>query len=166
MTREEKRNLRRRNAWQRLGFLSKLLLTILLLAIYAMGAVYVHGKQDAATAFVDSFTIPAPLPEFVCHHLLQCYLLAGGVAIVVLMVYPFHRKMVSDGCLRIALTNAACGLAILRGRSYVLPDDVKYLAPFVLSHRIIMKNRLGDKGRTPQQVIDEILKVIPVPKSR
>lgn len=111
MTREEKMNLQRRanrrNAWQRLGFLSKLLLTILLLAIYAMGAVYVHGKQDAATAFVDSFTIPAPLPEFVCHHLLECYLLAGGVAIVVLMVYPFHRKMVSDGCLRIALTNAA-----------------------------------------------------------
>ncbi len=111
MTREEKMNLQRRanrrNAWQRLGFLSKLLLTILLLAIYAMGAVYVQSKQDAATAFVDSFTIPAPLPEFVCHHLLQCYLLAGGVAIVALMVYPFHRKMVSDGCLRIALTNAA-----------------------------------------------------------
>ena len=54
MTREEKMNLQRRanrrNAWQRLGFLSKLPLTILLLAIYAMGAVYVHGKQDAATA--------------------------------------------------------------------------------------------------------------------
>ena len=111
MTREEKMNLQRRanrrNTWQRLGFLSKLLLTIPLLVLYAIGAVYVHGKQDAAIAFVDSLTIPAPLPEFICHHLLQCYLLAGGVAIVTLLVYPFHRRMVSDGCLRIALTNAA-----------------------------------------------------------
>ena len=111
MTRDEKMILQRRanrcNIWQRLGFLSKLLLTVPLLVLYAIGANYVHGKQDAAIAFVDSLTIPAPLPEFVCHHLLQCYLLAGGVAIVVLMVYPFHRKMVSDGCLRIALTNAA-----------------------------------------------------------
>ena len=111
MTREEKMNLQRRanrrNTWQRLGFLSKLLLTIPLLVLYAIGANYVYDKQDAAIAFVDSFTIPAPLPEFICHHLLQCYLLAGGVAIVTLLVYPFHRGMVSDGCLRIALTNAA-----------------------------------------------------------
>ena len=111
MTREEKMNLQRRsnrrNTWQRLGFLSKLLLTIPLLVLYAIGANYVYDKQDAAIAFVDSFTIPAPLPEFICHHLLQCYLLAGGIAIVTLLVYPFHRRMVSDGCLRIALTNAA-----------------------------------------------------------
>ena len=111
MTREEKMNLQRRanrrNTWQRLGFLSKLLLTIPLLVLYAIGANYVYDKQDAAIAFVDSLTIPAPLPEFICHHLLQCYLLAGGIAMVTLLVYPFHRRMVSDGCLRIALTNAA-----------------------------------------------------------
>ena len=117
MTREEKMNLRRRanrhNTWQRLGFLSKLLLTVPLLVLYAIGANYVYDKQDAAIAFVDSLTIPAPLPEFICHHLLQCYLLAGGVAIVTLLVYPFHRRMVSDGCLRIALTNAAGEAPIL-----------------------------------------------------
>ena len=64
----------------------------------------------------------------------------------------------------IALTNAACGLAILRGRSYVLPDDVKYLAPYVLSHRLIMKSRLGSAGITPAGVIEDIIKSLPVPK--
>ena len=66
----------------------------------------------------------------------------------------------------IALTNAACGLAILRGRSYVLPDDVKYLAPFVLAHRLIMKNRIGSKEITAVGVIKEIIKSLPVPKIR
>ena len=64
----------------------------------------------------------------------------------------------------IALTNAACGLAILRGRSYVLPDDVKYLAPFVLAHRLIMKSRLGSSGITAKGVIEQIIKSLPVPK--
>ena len=64
----------------------------------------------------------------------------------------------------IALTQAACGLAILEGRDYVVPDDVKRLAPYVLAHRMIMKNRSGLKGTTAQDVIAGVLKSIPVPK--
>lgn len=64
----------------------------------------------------------------------------------------------------IYLTQASCALAILKGRSYVLPDDVKYLAPYVLAHRIIMKNRSGAVGTTAYDVIDKILKTVKVPK--
>lgn len=64
----------------------------------------------------------------------------------------------------IFLTQAACGLAILEGRSYVLPDDVKRMAPCVLAHRMIMKNRSGAKGTTALDAIDNILKNIKVPK--
>ncbi len=64
----------------------------------------------------------------------------------------------------IFLTQASCALAILRGRSYVLPDDVKYLAPYVLAHRIIMKNRSGAVSATARDVIDKILKTVKVPK--
>ena len=64
----------------------------------------------------------------------------------------------------IFLTQAACGLAILEGRSYVLPDDVKKMAPCVLAHRMIMKNRSGAKGTTALDAIDNILKNIKVPK--
>lgn len=64
----------------------------------------------------------------------------------------------------IALTQAACGMAILEGRNFVTPDDVKRLAPYVLAHRMIMKNRSGAKGTTATDVIDEILHTVKVPK--
>jgi len=64
----------------------------------------------------------------------------------------------------IALCQAACGLAILDNRNFVTPDDVKRLAPYVLAHRMIMKNRSGAKGTTAVDVIDNILKTVPVPK--
>ncbi|MBQ8203480.1 MAG: MoxR family ATPase [Clostridia bacterium] len=64
----------------------------------------------------------------------------------------------------IFLTQAACAMAILEGRSYVLPDDVKRLAPYVLAHRMIMKNRSGAKGTTALDAIDKILKTVKVPK--
>ncbi len=66
----------------------------------------------------------------------------------------------------IYLTQASCALAILKGRSYVLPDDVKYLAPYVLAHRIIMKNRSGAVSATAQDVINRILKTVKVPKMK
>ena len=64
----------------------------------------------------------------------------------------------------IALTQAACGLAILDGRDYVVPDDVKRLAPYVLAHRMIMKNRSGAKGTTAVDAIGKILDSLRVPK--
>jgi MoxR-like ATPase len=75
--------------------------------------------------------------------------------------------MISSTALRIfsiALTQAACGLALLRGRTHVLPDDVKRLAPCVLAHRMIMKNRSGAEGTTAVDAIDAILKSLHVPK--
>lgn len=64
----------------------------------------------------------------------------------------------------IALTQAACGLALLEGRNFVIPDDVKRLAPYVLPHRMIMKNRSGAKGTTAADVVEEILNSVRVPK--
>lgn len=64
----------------------------------------------------------------------------------------------------IALAQAACGLAILNGRNFVIPDDVKRLAPYVLAHRMIMKNRSGAKGTTAEDTINAILSTIKVPK--
>lgn len=64
----------------------------------------------------------------------------------------------------IFLTQAACGMAILEGRSYVIPDDVKRLAPCVLAHRMIMKNRSGAKGTTALDAVEAILKTVKVPK--
>ena len=111
MTRDEKFRVKRRSArrdlWRRFNTIPALPLKIALLAAYLAGAVYVQGKQEAADAFVETLVLPAPLVEAICDNLLRSYLLAGVITVVALLVYPFNRKMVSDGCLRIALTNAA-----------------------------------------------------------
>ena len=58
----------------------------------------------------------------------------------------------------------ACALAILRNRDYVLPDDVKEMAPYVLPHRMLMKNRSGAVGTTAADAVADILATVPVPK--
>ena len=54
-------------------------------------------------------------------------------------------------------------LAAIRGREYVVPDDVKTLAPYALSHRIILKSQARLRDRTSDSVVDEILSQIAVP---
>jgi len=63
----------------------------------------------------------------------------------------------------IALMRASQSLAAVRGYDFVLPDFVKYLAPFVLSHRILLKNQYIIKNTKSSDVINEILEKVPVP---
>ncbi|MBC7232155.1 MAG: MoxR family ATPase [Chloroflexi bacterium] len=66
----------------------------------------------------------------------------------------------------LALYKTAQALAALRGRDYVIPDDIKYLAPSVLTHRIMIHPQTRLRGRTPEQVIAEIADSVPVPVER
>ncbi len=61
------------------------------------------------------------------------------------------------------LFRCAQALAVLRGRSYVIPDDVKYLAPYVLGHRIILHTQSHLHGRTTGDVLSEVLASVLVP---
>ena len=54
--------------------------------------------------------------------------------------------------------------AALHGRDYVIPDDVKEVAAPALVHRLIMKAESWVKGTNPNQVLEDILKTIPVPR--
>jgi MoxR-like ATPase len=54
--------------------------------------------------------------------------------------------------------------AVFHGRDYVIPDDVKEATAPALVHRLIMKAESWVKGTNPNQVLDDILKTIPVPK--
>jgi len=63
----------------------------------------------------------------------------------------------------LALQSASQAMAGIQGRSYVLPDDVKALAAPVLSHRIILKTEARLRGRTEEQVIEDIVSAVPVP---
>ncbi|MCK4907571.1 MAG: MoxR family ATPase [Spirochaetes bacterium] len=63
----------------------------------------------------------------------------------------------------IALFKASQALAILNGRDYVIPDDIKFLTPYTLSHRVIVKASSRIKGYTGKTIISEILQAEKVP---
>ncbi|MGI8475627.1 MAG: AAA family ATPase [Thermomicrobiales bacterium] len=63
----------------------------------------------------------------------------------------------------IALHRAAQAWAAIHGRSYVLPDDVKRLAPAVLGHRLTLAPDARLRGRTVTATLAEILATAPVP---
>jgi len=64
----------------------------------------------------------------------------------------------------LGLMRAAQGLAALRGRDYVLPDDIKKLAMPVLAHRIILNEEARLRGEKSALIIEEIIAQIPVPQ--
>jgi len=57
----------------------------------------------------------------------------------------------------LALYKTAQALAALQGRDYVTPDDLKRLAPYTLSHRLIVKPESQLRGRTAGAIVHEIL---------
>ena len=63
----------------------------------------------------------------------------------------------------VALLKAARAAALLEGRDYVIPDDVKRLAPAVLRHRISVAPELELEGVTPDAALKSILDRIAVP---
>jgi MoxR-like ATPase len=63
----------------------------------------------------------------------------------------------------IALHHATRALAAVEGRDYVRPDDVKRLAHPVLAHRLVLGSQTRLRGRTVDDVLDEILRELPVP---
>jgi MoxR-like ATPase len=56
-----------------------------------------------------------------------------------------------------ALYKTGQAMAALRGRDYVIPDDLKALAPLVLTHRLIVRPGSQLRGRTTPAIVDEIL---------
>ena len=63
----------------------------------------------------------------------------------------------------LGMFRAARGLAIMRDRDYVIPDDVKELAHAVLAHRLILSPSARMRGLQTAQVIDGLLESVAVP---
>ena len=66
----------------------------------------------------------------------------------------------------VALTRAAQAVAASDGRPFVNADDVKRLIPFVLGHRMILSPEADLAGITIAELLDRVVKSIPVPKRR
>ncbi len=61
------------------------------------------------------------------------------------------------------LARAAQAAAYSAGRDFVLPDDVQRLAPYVLSHRIILTSKSRYSGASKRQIIDDVISEVKVP---
>ena len=121
MTRNEKfqiqRRTVRRDLWRRWGGASALSPKVFFIPLYLAGAVFVWSRQDAISAQAERTELISPILEAAMTHALAAYLLAGGVALAVLLVYPFGRKAAHDQLQSIGLVNHA-GMAptLLRKR--------------------------------------------------
>ncbi|HMK45328.1 MAG TPA: MoxR family ATPase [Methanocella sp.] len=76
-----------------------------------------------------------------------------------------HDKLLLGGSPRasIALFKASRAVAAIRGREYVIPDDVKYLVPKVLNHRLIIKPEYEFEDVTINDIVQEIMSKVKVP---
>lgn len=63
----------------------------------------------------------------------------------------------------ISLIRAAQAAAFIDGRDYVIPDDIQYLAPFALSHRIVLSTSAKISNITEESIIENIIKNTKVP---
>ena len=76
-----------------------------------------------------------------------------------------HQHLALGGSPRasLALFRTGQALAAIRGRSFVIPDDIKHVAPPVLGHRLILKPESRLRRVTTDQVVQEILSSLPIP---
>jgi MoxR-like ATPase len=63
----------------------------------------------------------------------------------------------------LSLHLASQALAAIRGRSYVVPDDVKYLTVPALAHRLIIRTEARMRGHSIESIINEVVSSVPVP---
>jgi MoxR-like ATPase len=63
----------------------------------------------------------------------------------------------------IALTRAACAFALINGRGYVLPEDMKSLLGPVFAHRVLLSADAQLRGVTAAEVLDDAIRQVPVP---
>ncbi|MGB1926473.1 MAG: AAA family ATPase, partial [Rubripirellula sp.] len=63
----------------------------------------------------------------------------------------------------ISLTLAAKANAFLAGRDFVTPDDIKDIAMDILRHRLLLTYEAEAEEKTSEDLISEILRIVPVP---
>ncbi|NUK32150.1 MoxR family ATPase [Parageobacillus sp. VR-IP] len=66
----------------------------------------------------------------------------------------------------LALMKAAQAYAFIHGREFVIPDDIQFLAPYALSHRIILKSEAKLNGLSAEDIVRQMIVRTPVPIQR
>jgi MoxR-like ATPase len=64
----------------------------------------------------------------------------------------------------VALMQSAKSFALLQGRDFITPEDVKFIAPSILQHRLILTAEAEMEGHTPLKVVQRLIEKVEVPK--
>ncbi|MDR1097854.1 MAG: MoxR family ATPase [Tannerella sp.] len=64
----------------------------------------------------------------------------------------------------VALLQSSKAMALLQGREFVTPEDIKTVAPFVLQHRLMLNAEAEMEGHTPLRVVQRLIEKVEVPK--
>jgi MoxR-like ATPase len=110
-------------------------------------------------AIEDVFEIQAKAMEILIKEEIVSYIID---LVDMTRVHPDIRLGASPRA-SLALMQTARSYAMINGRDYVTPDDIKVLAHPVLGHRIMLHPRSQVKGETPSRIITNILKTVSVP---
>ncbi|MFO7664236.1 MAG: MoxR family ATPase [Chloroflexota bacterium] len=62
-----------------------------------------------------------------------------------------------------ALYRTCQARAAVAGREFVIPDDVKIISPYVLTHRLVVNPQTRLRGRVPEDIVREVVNTVPVP---
>ncbi len=108
------------------------------------------GRLVAAAAAVRSVTVAPPVRDYM---------------VSLVRATRAHPALALGASPRasLALRRTSQALAALRGRDYVLPDDVKEVARPVLGHRLIPTGQSRLRGTALEEILGEILRQVPVP---
>ena len=137
-----------------------------------------YPEEDEENTILERFRINDPLPELEAvttpEEVLQLQAERGEVKVVdPLREYIVrgaratreHSEIELGASPRatLALYQAAQAWAAINDRDYVLPDDVKHLAPHVLAHRLMISPQAQLRGRKIEELITDIVGGVPVP---
>jgi MoxR-like ATPase len=77
-----------------------------------------------------------------------------------------HGKIYLGGSPRASLSiiRSSKAIAAIRGRDFVTPEDIQFVAVHVLNHRLILTPEAEMEGVSPEDVVKEILKTLEVPR--
>ena len=127
-------------------------------AVKVNGTVYLSGQipLDPATMQMVEGDIRAQA-ERVFGNLRAVASAAGGDLNQCVKINIYLTDLGASPRATLALLHACKALALLRGRDYALPDDIRQLAPLVLAHRILMTPDAELEGGTGAAVVTEAL---------
>ena len=64
----------------------------------------------------------------------------------------------------VAMLQSSKAYALLQGRDFVTPEDIKFVAPYVLQHRLILTAEAEMEGYSPVKVTQRLIDKVEVPK--